>query len=248
MASISTEKPYPFRRQNRRRPGSLYDRYFEENAMDLVQNAYNQFDHTCRIVYTKVRSDSKQSASEKAREYGITSFQDAGSSIRELRFIEKACKERLIHQRIYAMLYEQPDSLSNKNLSFCLSAQPDRFKCAAVKMYMDGAQVHTAPGWWSPTAISPRFWGKILSILRSSTSCKPGKGKINNCAHAIGDRGNKKYWMWWNRFYSRVLASGPKMADWTRPASSQRGYSPVEVTCVVAFHAATLYKWCAVCD
>ncbi|HMW38861.1 MAG TPA: amidohydrolase [Saprospiraceae bacterium] len=169
---------------------------FEENAMDLIQNAFDQFNLTLPdSVRESALRFKAQSASAKALEYGITSFQDAGSSILELRFIEKACKERLIHQRIYAMLYEQPDSLEQK-LKFLPwpSAQPDRFKCAAVKMYMDGAL--GSYGAWLMEAYTdqPAFSGQNLvdpSLVRRVAILAKEKN-LQLCVHAIGDRGNKE--------------------------------------------------------
>lgn len=169
---------------------------FEENAMDLIQKAYNQFNLTLPDTLRERALRLKaQSASAKALAYGITSFQDAGSSIGELRFIEKACKEGLILQRIYAMLYEQPDSLEQKlNFLPWPSTQPDRFKCSAVKIYMDGALGSHGAWLMEPYADQPAYSGQNLvdpSVIRRIAILAKEKN-LQLCVHAIGDRGNKE--------------------------------------------------------
>ncbi|MEP7197583.1 MAG: amidohydrolase [Saprospiraceae bacterium] len=169
---------------------------FEENAMDLINLPYEAYVKSLnpneRLEKLKLEA---RLASEKALEYGITSFQDAGSSLVDMDLLYSLCMDKTIHQRMYVMLYEPIDSMIIKmqQLPFKTS-DANRFKSVAVKTYMDGAlgsygawlmeDYADNPGSRGQNIIDP---SKIKEMAQSAV-----RQNLQLCVHAIGDRANKE--------------------------------------------------------
>ncbi len=169
---------------------------FEENAMDIVESAYKHYmQHSDPNELIKIKKRQAISASQKAIYYGITSFQDAGSSLEEIRLLKDWTADHTIEQRMYVMLYEPIDSLSQRMKYLpIIGADEARFKCKAIKLYMDGAlgsygawlldDYSDNPGVRGQNLIEP---GKILEVSKEALA-----KNLQVCIHAIGDRGNKE--------------------------------------------------------
>ncbi|MEO6189781.1 MAG: amidohydrolase [Saprospiraceae bacterium] len=169
---------------------------FEENAMDLIENTYQNYVKTLDQEVLKNKKKLQAiNASNLALEFGITSFEDAGSSLSELQLLHKWSMDHTIQQRIYAMLYEPIDSMLQKMESLPFHTEdPTRFKSIAVKTYMDGAlgsygawlmeDYTDNPGTRGQNLIDPE---RINDIARLAI-----KKDLQVCVHAIGDRGNKE--------------------------------------------------------
>lgn len=92
-----------------------------------------------QIVQELIKKQVKL-ASDKALEYGITSFQDAGTSLEKIRILHELSKNGEIPIRLNVMLYENPAAALEKMDSLPLkSYNQDMFRAASVKAYMDGS-------------------------------------------------------------------------------------------------------------
>ena len=167
---------------------------FEENAMELIEKALDEFEQKSspQIVQELIKKQVKL-ASDKALEYGITSFQDAGTSLEKIRILHELSKNGEIPIRLNVMLYENPAAALEKMDSLPLkSYNQDMFRAASVKAYMDGALGSYGAWLWEDYADNPGVKGQTLVPIEMITKIadKAKSLGFQMCVHAIGDRGN----------------------------------------------------------
>ncbi|MBP7273413.1 MAG: amidohydrolase, partial [Saprospiraceae bacterium] len=184
---------------------------FEENAMDIITNQKDEF---ARKIDPEANYDLwKQKAllaQAQCIENGITSFQDAGTSIEEIAFYKRFIKEGNLKIRISAMIYDSLQNIKTAGLPI-IDYGNNFLTIRAIKTYIDGALGSYGAWLLQPYTDKPNFTGQnttSLDTLRAYAEF----AKANNlqlCTHAIGDKANREVL----NIYEAVLA-GDKSLRW----------------------------------
>ncbi|MBK9721041.1 MAG: amidohydrolase [Saprospiraceae bacterium] len=167
---------------------------FEENAMDLINIPYQEIKSKIpQEEKNKLLSNQAELATNQCIRFGITSFQDAGSSWEEIQFLKSACNNGLIKNRLYVMLYDQFETILKdiQQLPIALDHKKN-FSCHAVKAYLDGAL--GSYGAWLTEAYEDKidFHGQntmpVADLDKLAQHCFAKNLQL--CVHGIGDKGN----------------------------------------------------------
>lgn len=166
---------------------------FEENAMSSIRQSFNHF------IQSKSDSEKNETfiramerASSNCLKWGITSFQDAGTTPEELELLSKYSDH--LGVRLNVMLLGLPHELRrylNKNR---LKDFDEMLSCRAIKAYLDGAL--GSYGAWMLASYSdkPEYFGQNTTPIDTLESLAKiaAKNHLQFCVHAIGDRANRE--------------------------------------------------------
>lgn len=168
---------------------------FEERAMamirDIHQDYLNSKDPAELIENWK---ESIVLATEECIQNGITSFQDAGSSFREINAYTDMAKAGELGIRLWAMIRRNSDEMEGKLAGIrTINAGNYFFTCRAVKTEIDGAL--GSYGAW----LLDNYSDKANFVGQNTTSLEEvekiarlsSKNDMQLCVHAIGDKGNQ---------------------------------------------------------
>lgn len=169
---------------------------FEENAMALILNPL-------QIIKNKLPKDKsieilrKQAtlASKECIRYGITSFQDAASTLEEIRLLKKWCDSGIIKNRLYVMLYNDFEKAIQEMESLPIEMDAhQKFSCHAVKAFIDGALGSYGAWLLKPYEDEHDFLGQNTMPMEKLDKLaeKCADKNLQLCAHGIGDRGNRE--------------------------------------------------------
>ncbi|MCC6815398.1 MAG: amidohydrolase [Saprospiraceae bacterium] len=215
LASISSESVSPKGGRIVKDHNNRITGIFEENAMSLIQNLYDGYEKKMNPdLVDKLKLQYALSAQEIALSYGITSFQDAGTSLTDLELIKDWFNDGKLSIRLYAMLYEDKDSMLNKMLALPIySKDSSMFKCIAIKSYIDGALGSYGAWLLEDYSDNPGMRGQNLIEIEQITSFALLATKMNLqvCVHAIGDRANREVLNIFSKFeeQKRIIHSRP---------------------------------------
>lgn len=167
---------------------------FEENAMDLITKIFdesNQKDASTKLKIVRSKSDLAYS---KALDYGITSFQDAGTSLENIQVLKNLSNQGAIPIRLNMMMYEDKNIVLKNGMSLpIIGSDPNFFKSNAIKAYVDGALGSYGAWLLEPYTDNPKMTGQLITPLPVLDSiaqlCK--SKQMQMCVHAIGDRANR---------------------------------------------------------
>ena len=127
-------------------------------------------------------------------QYGITTFEDAGSTFIEVRTYDSLAQSDALDIRLWAMLYEPMDKMAGKmgGLPIRRSGH-DMFTCDAIKTYMDGALGSYGAWLLEPYADQPNTTGQIVTPVDTiqQIAALSMEKEMQLCVHAIGDKGNR---------------------------------------------------------
>ncbi len=169
---------------------------FEENAQDIIGDAYQQYLMTISEEEIALKWHTGiRLAQDECLKKGITSFQDAGSSLEEInRFADMASAGKL-DIRLWMMIRHTSEYLNDK-----LSEYPkiglgnNFFTSRALKISIDGALGSYGAWLLEPYEDKPGFIGQNTSsveeLSRLADLC--AKYGLQLCTHAIGDRANRE--------------------------------------------------------
>ena len=169
---------------------------FEENAMALIEKMYTAHlnEQSLEERYARFAEGAKK-ASEEATKYGVTSFQDAGSTLEEVGMYRRMVAEGILNTRLWVMIlqpqaHEFPAVLPH----VFTDTIGNMLEISAIKAYFDGALgsygawllegYHDKPGFVGQNTTS------IDTIRALAQLCKDGGLQL--CVHAIGDRANRE--------------------------------------------------------
>ncbi len=196
LAGISAETPNPFGGEIVRDSRGQAIGVFEETAMGLINGAYEEYRATLSPEQKKqewLRGIAL--AEEECLRKGITSFQDAGSSFREIDYYTELAEKGELDLRLWVMISGHEDELKEKAPSFPRIGIGNNFLTVrAIKGYMDGAL--GAFGAWllEPYSDKPDSYGQNttpVDTLKKWAEIAFGNG-LQYCVHGIGDRGNRE--------------------------------------------------------
>ena len=168
---------------------------FEERAMQLIQDSYN--DYLEEIPEEKKYAlwlEGIEKAQEKCLTNGITSFQDAGSTFKEIEYYKALADNGDLDIRLWAMVRHRYEDMKGKLSQFPIIDRGNGFfTVRAIKSEIDGAL--GAFGAWllKPYNDKPGFEGQNTTpITEVSSIAKLAKEhNLQLCVHGIGDRANR---------------------------------------------------------
>ncbi len=169
---------------------------FIDDAGEPIQRAFQNY-RTSRSVDQLGKDDrmAARLAAEECMRYGITSFQDAGSSLREVELFRKLADEGELPVRLWVMMIDDLETLQKKAASYkMLGYGENRLTVRSIKGYMDGALGSRSAWLLEPYTDSPGNVGlntTPLEELRQLTELALNNG-LQMCTHAIGDRANRE--------------------------------------------------------
>ena len=196
IAGISAETPDPVGGRIVRDAGGRAIGIFEENAMNLIDTPFANWNNTRAEAERIAEYDTIVAiASRECLRRGITSFQDAGSNWWELEQFERLAKGHNIPIRLWAMIAQPKISDLGKLKDFPKSdIGDDHFTSRAVKAYFDGALGSYGAWLLAPYSDKPDSYGQnttpIDTIAAIAAACRDQQ--LQFCVHAIGDRGNRE--------------------------------------------------------
>ena len=169
---------------------------FEERAMKIVYNAYQEY-------LDKISGDELEErwyrgielAEEECLKKGITSFQDAGSSYTEIERYTKLAEEGKLDLRLWAMLrHSYKDMKGNLSGFPILNAGNHFFTSKAIKTEVDGALGSYGAWLLKPYNDKPEFHGQNTTTIEEVTNIAKlaEQHDLQLCVHAIGDRANRE--------------------------------------------------------
>jgi predicted amidohydrolase YtcJ len=133
-------------------------------------------------------------ASAEALAHGITSFQDAGSSIRQIELLERMAAAGELPLRLWIMLSEDNQSLAERLPGFKIYRAGDGYlTVGGIKRWIDGALGSHGAWLLEPYTDLPESTGLNIVTpdeLRESARLAAEYG-LQLCSHAIGDRANR---------------------------------------------------------
>ena len=125
---------------------------------------------------------------------GITSFQDAGSTFRQVELLERMARAGELGPRLWVMLAEDNEILGEGLPGFRVWREGDGFlTVGGIKRWIDGALGSHGAWLLEPYADMPESAGlNIVTAdeLRESAHLAAEHG-LQLCSHAIGDRANR---------------------------------------------------------
>ena len=169
---------------------------FEENAMEMIRSLYqdqlNSIDPSERHEKWEA---SIALAIDECLKKGITSFQDAGSSFKEIEDYTKMAKAKKMDLRLWAMIRKSSEEMDGKLQSIkTIDAGNGFFTCRAIKTEIDGALGSYGAWLLEDYADKPNFRGQntteLVEVQRIADLAV--KNDMQLCVHTIGDRGNQE--------------------------------------------------------
>lgn len=169
---------------------------FEENAQDIIEEAYR--DYLTSLTQEEIEMqwyNGIQLAQKECLRKGITSFQDAGSSIDEVNKLAALAEAGELNVRLWVMLRHTSDFLKDKLSGFPkIGLGNDFFTSRALKISIDGALGSYGAWLLEPYSDNPDFVGQNTSSLEELSKLADlcALHDLQLCTHAIGDRANRE--------------------------------------------------------
>ncbi len=184
-----------------------------ENAQELVEAAIAL--HETRLGPEATEAMQRQRvklASERALRFGVTSFQDAGTSFADIDLLRRLEDEGTLKVRLYVMVRSEDNAaLAERLADYRMTVQGNDFLTVrAIKRQIDGAL--GAHGAWllAPYSDLPNSSGLVLEplgVIEEAARIALQHGfQVNT--HAIGDRANREVLDLYERIWSEAGVAG----------------------------------------
>ena len=195
IAGVSRETPDPrggrVLRDERGDPTGV----FEERAMDLITDSYQNWIQTMTPESRKEEwLAGIRAAQDECLRKGVTSFQDAGTKFREVTWYKELDAADSLRLNLWTMLRHSHDEMAAKISEYGLPHYGNRFTCAAIKTELDGALGSYGAWLIEPYFDNPGFVGQNTTLVATVDSIAQlaDKHKMQLCVHAIGDKANQE--------------------------------------------------------
>ncbi|MEM9836673.1 MAG: amidohydrolase, partial [Bacteroidota bacterium] len=195
IAGVSQETPDPDGGRIVRDANGFPIGVFEERAMDLITDAYQNFVQKMEPSARKAEwlAGIHEAQAECLRK-GVTSFQDAGSKFREIDWYLELAAVDSLDIRLWVMLRHPYRDMAGKLDRFPISEPTQFFTCRAIKTELDGA-LGSYGAWLLEDYFDyPGFLGqnttKVETVDSIAQLCLEKEMQL--CVHAIGDRANRE--------------------------------------------------------
>ena len=193
LAGVSRETPDPRGGRILRDEVGDPTGVFEERAMDLITDAYQNYVQT---MTPESRKDEWlagiRAAQQECLRNGITTFQDAGSQFREVDWYKELDAADSLRLNLWVMLRHSYDEMDGRMEG--LPHYGDRFECSAIKSELDGALGSYGAWLLEPYFDNPGFTGQNTTEMATVDSIAKLAlaHDMQLCVHAIGDRANRE--------------------------------------------------------
>ena len=168
----------------------------EETAQSLVRAAYSDWENKKSEEEQKQKwIESLHLAEQECLRYGVTSFQDAGSSFKQVEGMQELAKQNKLDIRHWLMVRETNASLrENAKMFPIINEGNSHLTVKAVKVSLDGALGSYGAWMLEPYADRTGWMGQntfnMDSLKEIADFC--WKNNLQLCVHAIGDRANRE--------------------------------------------------------
>jgi predicted amidohydrolase YtcJ len=186
---------------------------FEERAMEVLRNAHHEYEKGLdEKSLDSVWHAAIVKAEDECLRRGITSFQDAGSSYKEIRGYKNLAEQNKMRVRLYAMLRHPVAELEGKaGTAKVVNAGRHFFTCNSIKSEVDGALGAFGAWMLKPYNDKPGFTGQnttdIYDVKKIADIAI--QEDMQFCVHAIGDRANRVVL----DIYEGVMSAHPDRKD-----------------------------------
>ena len=194
LAGVGKEMPDPKGGHIVRDSEGLAIGVFEERGMNTIWEAFGKYmDELSQEELDKQWHTNIEIAAQECMEKGVTSFQDAGSSMQDLKRYRALANAGNLGIRLWAMIRHSADDMTGKLQEYKeVGTGNGFFTCNAIKSEVDGAL--GAYGAWllAPYDDKAGFVGQnttdIEEVERIAKLAKENNMQL--CVHAIGDKAN----------------------------------------------------------
>lgn len=169
---------------------------FRETAQGLVSRARARTERRLTDAdRAKLMKRAIELAGLECVENGITSFQDAGSSLTVVDRLKKAAESGELKARLYVMIRDRNELLDSRMSKYRIVGHANNFfTVRAIKVSIDGALGSHGAWLLVPYEDLPSSVGlntvSIESAKRTAQLCI--ENDFQYCVHAIGDRANRE--------------------------------------------------------
>lgn len=195
MAGVTAETPNPAGGEIVRDNKGEAIGVFEERAMKVIMNSYNEYLATLNEEEKLARwHEWIKLAEQDCLSKGVTSFQDAGSSLEEVKRYTKLAKANELDVRLWAMIRQPYSEIKDEMSGFpIIGVGKNFFTVRALKAAVDGAL--GAFGAWLLRSYEDKndFEGQNITPITELKDMAnlAVDNDMQFCVHAIGDRGNR---------------------------------------------------------
>jgi predicted amidohydrolase YtcJ len=190
---------------------------FEENAMGAIRDEYREYTTTLsEEELLNIWHEGIELAESECLTKGVTSFQDAGSSLIEIERFKDLAEKGELDIRLWAMIRHTYEYLHDKVDGFPIIDVGDGFFTSrAVKLSIDGALGSYGAWLLEPYDDKPGAYGLNTSSLEELHKLAGlcGKHNLQFCVHAIGDRANREVLDAYEEIYHSISAK-PEEFRW----------------------------------
>ena len=169
---------------------------FEERAMESFIDAYQSYlESLDQEAQSKLWHHAIELAEETCLKNGITSFQDAGSTFKQLDRYKQLALDGELDIRLWAMLRQTSEEMTDKVHSYRnIDVGDYHFTSRAIKTEIDGALGSHGAWLIEPYEDKPEFYGQNTTTIEEVQKIaeQAYKNNMQLCVHAIGDRANKE--------------------------------------------------------
>lgn len=196
IAGVSKETPNPTGGEVVRDENGNAIGMFEERAMSVIRSAYGEYlKGISEEQKTKEWYQGIELAQAECLKYGVTSFQDAGSSFTEVERYKKMAEEGQLRIRLWAMLRHSSENMKGKLSEYpMINVGNGHFTCRAVKSELDGALGSFGAWLLEPYEDKKDFVGQnttaVSEVEAIAELCREANMQL--CVHAIGDKANRE--------------------------------------------------------
>ena len=188
---------------------------FREKAAGLIQAAQARTEQLqSKAQRRETLARAIQLAVEECHRNGITSFQDAGSSVATIDVLRELAEAGEIDVRLYVMIRDSNDAIeANLQRLRVIDAASHSFTVRAIKNSIDGALGPHGAWLLSPYEDLPQSRGLATLPVDSVEQAARFAAEYDYqmCVHAIGDRANREVL----DLYERVMSvDGLRGARW----------------------------------
>lgn len=195
LAGVSAETPSPLGGEIVRDNSGKAIGVFEERAMSVIYKVYQEY------LETLSEEDRKKQwlkgielAQKECLAKGITSFQDAGSSFKDLDGYKELAEAGKLDLRLWAMIRHSSKDMEGKLSVFpWIGLGNNYLTVRGIKSEVDGALGSFGAWLLRPYQDKPDFEGQnTTSVDEVKKIAKMAREhKLQLCVHAIGDRANQ---------------------------------------------------------
>jgi predicted amidohydrolase YtcJ len=200
LAGIDKNTPNPAGGEILKDPQGNPIGLLNETAQQLVSKALNNY--RSHLPSAEIAAEARQQVDLAVREClskGVTTFQDAGSSLATVDLLKALADENKLGLRLWVMLRE-PNARLASNLSkyYMVGAGDQHLTVRAIKRQIDGALGSRGAWLLAPYSDLPAGTANIsgmntedLGDIRKTAELAITNG-FQLCVHAIGDRANRE--------------------------------------------------------